>query len=193
MPYPQMRVGFNLARLRSERPQSHPCNSYARAFSAEGASLIAERQLWNFHRLLRLDARELHNLGPLLGFVGDEFAEGGCLSRLAPYLTSLDERAKGLLLGVVPYVHTDYSTDHMVEELARLVDTSPAATVELLERMLDANTPNYDMDDKLKRLLQKLYGIGYRAEALRCIEKLRKTLPGMIELYKHLVAESPAS
>jgi hypothetical protein len=62
------------------------------------------------------------------------------LSRLAPYLTTLDERAKGLLLGVVPYVHTDYSTDHMVEELARLVDTNPAAIVELLERMFDANT-----------------------------------------------------
>jgi hypothetical protein len=49
----------------------------------------------------------------------------------------------------------------MIEELARLVDTSPTATVELLERMFDANTPNYDMDDKLKGLLQKLYDIGF--------------------------------
>jgi hypothetical protein len=111
------------------------------------------------------------------------------LSRLAPYLTTLDERAKELLLGVVPYVHRDYSTDHMVEELGRLVDTNPAGTVELLERMLDSNTPNYDMDDKLKSLLQKLYDLGYRAEVLRCIEKLRKTLPGMIEFYKRLIAE----
>ncbi len=110
------------------------------------------------------------------------------LSRLAPYLATLDERAKGLLLGVVPYVHTDYSTDYMVKELARLVDTNPAATVELLERMLDANTPNYDMDDKLKGLLQKLYDAGYQAEVLRCIEKLRKTLPGIIEFYKQLGA-----
>jgi hypothetical protein len=115
------------------------------------------------------------------------------LSRLAPYLTTLDERAKGLLLGVVPYVHTDYSTDHMVEELARLVDTNPAAIVKLLERMFDANTPNYDMDDKLKGLLQMLYDKGHRVEVLRCIEKLRKTLPGMIEFYKQLVADTPKS
>ena len=113
------------------------------------------------------------------------------LGRLAPYLTKLDERAKQLLLGVVPYVHTDYSTDHMVMELSRLVDTNPAATVELLDRMLDADTPNYDMDDKLKRLLEKLYVMGYQAEVLRCIEKLRKTLPGMIEFYKKLGSELP--
>lgn len=115
------------------------------------------------------------------------------LGRLASYLTTLDERAKGLLLGVVPYVHTDYSTDYMVEELARLVDTNSAATVELLERMFDANTPNYDMDDKLKGLLQKLYDKGHRVEVLRCIEKLRKTLPGMIEFYKQLVTDTPKS
>jgi hypothetical protein len=110
------------------------------------------------------------------------------LSRLAPYLATLDERAKGLLLGVVPYVHTAYSTDQMIEELGRLVDTNSAATVELLERMFDADTPNYDMDNKLKGLLQKLHEMGHRTEVLRCVEKLRKTLPGMIELYKQLVA-----
>jgi hypothetical protein len=113
------------------------------------------------------------------------------LSRLAPYLATLDERAKGLLLGVVPYVHTDYSTDQLIEELARLADTNPAATVELLECMFDANTPNYDLDDKLKGLLHKLAGMGHRATILRCIEKLRKTLPGMIEFYKQIVAETP--
>jgi hypothetical protein len=102
-------------------------------------------------------------------------------------LATLDERAKELLLGVIPYVHTDYSTDQMIEEFARLVDTNPAATVELLERMFDVDTPNYDMDDKLKGLLQKLYDMGHRAEVLRCIENLRKTLPGMLDFYKGLV------
>ena len=108
------------------------------------------------------------------------------LSRLAPYLKTLDERAKALLAGVVPYVHTDYSTDQMIEELARLADSNPAATVELLERMFEANTPNYDMDDKLKGLLHKLAGMGHRAAVLRCIEKLRKTLPGMVEFYMRI-------
>ena len=113
------------------------------------------------------------------------------LSRLAPHLTTLDERAKGLLLGVVPYVHTDYSTDYMVAELARLVDTNSAGTVELLERMFDANTPNYDINDKLKELLHKLAGMGHRVAVIRCIEKLRNTLPGMLELYKEIAAEAP--
>jgi hypothetical protein len=110
------------------------------------------------------------------------------LARLAPYLNMLDARAKELLLAVVPYVHTDYSTDQMVEELVRLVDSNPPATAEVLERMLDANAPSYDMDDKLKGLIQKLAALGLRAEAIRCVEKLRKSLPGMIDLYKQLVA-----
>jgi hypothetical protein len=110
------------------------------------------------------------------------------LNHLAPYLTTLDSRAKALLLGVVPYVHTDYSTDRMIEELPRLVDSNPAAAAELLECMLDANTPNYDMNDKLKSLLRRLYDMGHRAEVFRCIEKLRKTLRGMVEFYKRLVA-----
>jgi hypothetical protein len=110
------------------------------------------------------------------------------LSRLAPYLKTLDAQAKELLLAVVPYVHTDYSTNQMVEELVRLVDSNPHATAEVLERMLDANAPNYDMDDKLKGLIQKLADLGLRAEAIHCVEKLRKTLPGMVEFYKKLVA-----
>jgi hypothetical protein len=113
------------------------------------------------------------------------------LSRLAPYLTTLDERGKRLLLGVVPYVHAHYSTDQMIEELARLAGTNSAATVELLEHMLDAHAPNYDMDDKLKKLLGKLARMGHRVAVLRCIEKLRKTLPGMLEFYKQIVAETP--
>ena len=113
------------------------------------------------------------------------------LGRLASYLATLDERANELLVGVVPFVHTDYSTDQMIEELSRFADTNPAATVDLLERMFEAGTPNYDMDDKLKHLLHKLANMGYRAAVLRCIEKLRKTLPGMLEFYKQVIAEAP--
>jgi hypothetical protein len=77
----------------------------------------------------------------------------------------------------------------MIKELARLVDSNPTAAAEVLERMLDANAPNYDMDDKLKGLIQKLAAVGLRAEAIRCVEKLRKSLPGMSrDLYKQLVA-----
>lgn len=110
------------------------------------------------------------------------------LGGLAPYVTALDERAEGLLLGVVPHVHSDYSRGQLIEELARLVDTNPGSTIKLLERMFDTSTPHYDMDNKLRELLHKLAGMGYRTEVLRCIEKLRKTLPGMLDFYKEIVA-----
>jgi hypothetical protein len=111
------------------------------------------------------------------------------LSRLTSYLKVLDARAKELLLAVVPYVHRDYSTHEMIKELARLVDSNPTAAAEVLERMLDANAPNDDMDDKLKGLIQKLAAMGLRAEAIRCVEKLRKSLPDMSrDLYKQLLA-----
>jgi hypothetical protein len=92
------------------------------------------------------------------------------LSRLAAYLNTIDTRAKHLLLAVVPYVHRDYSTDNMIKQLDRLVDNDPAATAEVLERLLDASAPTYDIDDKLKGLIQKLAALGLRAEAIRCVE-----------------------
>lgn len=108
------------------------------------------------------------------------------LALLAPFLKTLDQRGKTLLLGVAPFVHTDYATDHMVEELDRLADDNSAAATEIMERMFEANTPNFDMDDKIKKLLRKLYDKGHHAEVLRCIEGLKKTLPGMLEFYKTL-------
>ncbi len=85
------------------------------------------------------------------------------LARLAPFLATLNERAKALLLAVVPYVHTDYATDHMVEELDRLADSGSAAAAEILEHMFEASTPNFDMDDNIKKLLRKLYDKGHHA------------------------------
>ncbi|KRP96212.1 hypothetical protein AOQ72_17920 [Bradyrhizobium yuanmingense] len=109
------------------------------------------------------------------------------LSRLSPYIEKLDDRTKTLLMAVVPYVHTDYGTDQMIEELARLVDTDPAGVASLLERMLESSAPDFDLDDKLKKLIERLAALGLRAEAIRCTEKVRRTLPGMLDLYKKLV------
>ncbi len=108
------------------------------------------------------------------------------LSRLAPYLSTLDNRGRSLLLGVITYVHLDYSTDQMIKELARLGDSNPAVAIELLDKMFEANTPNFDLDDKLKGLLKRLYGMGFQREVLRIVEKLRKTLPDMLSFYKEL-------
>jgi hypothetical protein len=54
--------------------------------------------------------------------------------------------------------------------------------------MLDASAPTYDLDNKLKNLIEKLAEHGLRDEAIRCTEKVRRTLPGMLDLYKKLVA-----
>lgn len=52
--------------------------------------------------------------------------------------------------------------------------------------MFEANTPNFDLDNTLRGLLKKLYGMGFQGEVLRIIEKLRKTLPDMLSFYKEL-------
>ncbi|MCP4614984.1 MAG: hypothetical protein GY844_00980 [Bradyrhizobium sp.] len=109
------------------------------------------------------------------------------LSRLSPYIKELNERTKPLLAAVMPYVHTDYGTDQMVEELTRLIDGDPAGVAALLEQMLESSAPTFDLDDKLKKLIEKLASLGLRAEAIRCTEKVRRTLPGMLDLYKKLV------
>jgi hypothetical protein len=110
------------------------------------------------------------------------------LSRLSPYLETLNDDGKRLLLAVVPYVHNDYATDQMVEEIARLADSNPPAAAGILERMLEASAPTYDLDDKLKKLIEKLADLGLQDAAIRCAEKVRKTLPGMLDLYKRLLA-----
>jgi hypothetical protein len=110
------------------------------------------------------------------------------LSRLSCSIETLDSDATRRLLAVVPYVHNDYAADKMVEELLRLVDSNPHVTAEVLERMLDASAPTYDLDNKLKNLIEKQAGHGLRDEAIRCTEKVRRTLPGMLDLYEKLVA-----
>jgi hypothetical protein len=113
------------------------------------------------------------------------------LSRLAVYLSTLDDRAMSLLRPVVAHIHSDYSTDQMIEELARLSDTNPAGTVELLETMFAERTPVFDLDDKLKGLLKKLYSQGHQTEVFRIIEKLQKTLPEMLPFTKNSAAGQP--
>lgn len=107
-------------------------------------------------------------------------------SRLAPYLSTLDERGTSLLRRVMPYVHSDYSTDQMIEELVRLAGSNSAIAVELLELMFQGHTPNFDFDDKLKALLEMLHAAGHRKEVLQIVERLRKTLPDMLNFYVRL-------
>jgi hypothetical protein len=109
------------------------------------------------------------------------------LAQLSSYLKAIDDRGKQLLLAVAPHVNADFHGDYLIGELSRLIDTNPEAVSQILEKMLETYAPNFDMDDKLKNLIQKLAELGFRAEAIRSAEKLRSSLPGMLDLYKMLV------
>lgn len=74
-----------------------------------------------------------------------------------------------------------------------MVESDPPATAEILERMIEASAPNYDMDGHLKKLLEKLFALGLRIETIRIVEKLRKSLPGMVAFYKQLVSTSASA
>ena len=110
------------------------------------------------------------------------------LSRLSCYLATVDDSGAALLFAVAPYVHSQHNADNFVSELLRLVETNAQAVATILERMLAASLPTYDMDDVLKKLLRRLVALGLKAEALKCVEMLRKSLPGMTDLYKELLA-----
>lgn len=112
------------------------------------------------------------------------------LSRLSPYIGILDDRSIALLMAVMPFVHMDHSTDQMVGELTRLLPTNATGVAVLLEKMLETNAPTYDLDNTLKALIEALAANGLRTEAIRSAEKVRRSLPGMLELYKKLVATS---
>lgn len=108
------------------------------------------------------------------------------LSRLTCYFSTLDDRAKSLLNIDIDYVHVNHSTDEMIKQFIRLVDSNPTGTIELLTRMIEANTPNFDFDNKLHDLLIILYRNGFHDKVFYLIDKLQKTLPGMLNLYKEL-------
>jgi hypothetical protein len=111
----------------------------------------------------------------------------GHLARLACYVSEIDERTKPLLLAVAPYVNRTYDSEMLVTELARLVDKYPADVADILQRTLEASLPDYDLDDKLKKLIRRLYELGLKEQARACAERLRGSLPGMLDLYKELM------
>ncbi|MEH2505431.1 hypothetical protein V1290_004242 [Bradyrhizobium sp. AZCC 1578] len=112
------------------------------------------------------------------------------LSRLSPYLKELDSDAEALLLATAPYAHSDHLESQMIEELARFVDANPSSVAKILERMLDEHTPNHDHRGKLKNLIGELAAKGLRNEAIHSAERLRASLPGMIDFYKELIARA---
>lgn len=108
------------------------------------------------------------------------------LSLLSCYLQSIGARELPWLLAVAPYVATDYNAEFFIEELSRLVDSSPAQVAEVLVELLKTYQPAFDFEDRLKKLVTKLGAQPEtREHALKAADKLRY-IPGMIQLYAQI-------
>jgi hypothetical protein len=94
-------------------------------------------------------------------------------------------------VAVTPFTSVNYNADRLIEELARLANTSPGAAAHVLRVLLDAYQPSYDFEDRLKKLIVQLATHAEsRSDAILSLERVRH-LPGMVELYAQLT--SPAS
>ena len=109
------------------------------------------------------------------------------LSRLSCYLHSLTSKERDWLLAVAPYVKTGYYDHFFLEELDRLADDNIAEVGEVMKTFLDSYIPDYDFENRLISILNKLAQHGRRADAITFTEKLRH-LPGMIQFYTRLTA-----
>lgn len=107
------------------------------------------------------------------------------LSRLICYVSTLTDREIRLLLAVAPYVKVGYNADDFIEELDRLVDQGPAIVSAVLGKVLEVYQPDFDYEDRLKKLLIKLAESDRLKDALLYADRLRK-LPGIEQLFKEL-------
>jgi hypothetical protein len=112
------------------------------------------------------------------------------LSLLSCYLEAVGPRELSWLLAVAPHVSFDYNGTFFVEELERLVETSPVQVGEVLATMLQTYSTSFDYEDRLKNLILKLAAHpATRPDAIRSAERLR-SVPGMLQIYERLI--SPA-
>lgn len=108
------------------------------------------------------------------------------LSRLAVYISAVGDRERSLLLGVAPYVQTDYNATQFFEELDRLAEADPEAVARAVLLVLQAHAPNYDYEDLIFDLVLKLAAAGQRPAALDMTALLQKSHPKALELFQRL-------
>jgi hypothetical protein len=115
------------------------------------------------------------------------------LSLLSCYLTAIEERALRWLVAIAPFTPVNYHADRLIEQLARLADTSPSAAAHVLRVLLEAYQPSYDFEDRLKMLIVQLAAHAEsRSDAILGVERVRH-LPGMVQLYVQLTSAASAA
>lgn len=107
------------------------------------------------------------------------------LSRLACYISAINDRELDLMLAVAPYAHVVHYYDFFYEELDRLADVHPAQVAVILKATLEAHVPYIDFEDRLKSILSRLAAGGKRTEAIVLADRL-KQVPGMVQIFKDL-------
>ena len=107
------------------------------------------------------------------------------LSRLICYVTTLADREVSLLLAVTQHVKAGHNADTFIEELDRLIEQDPETVSFVLGKVLEVYEPDYDYEDRLKKLLIKLAQSGRRDDVLLYADRIRK-LPGIDQLFKQL-------
>jgi len=107
------------------------------------------------------------------------------LSRLIRYVTTFGDREIRLLMAVAPHVKVGYNADNFIEKLDRLIEQDPAKVSSVLGKVLETYEPDYDYEDRLKKLLIKLAERGRREDVLLYADRIRK-LPGIDQLFKQL-------
>ena len=110
------------------------------------------------------------------------------LGNLAWALPNAAGRNRELLIAVAPHVGLQHTTHDFLEQLRRLVETSPAEIVDVLAALITTYEPSYDYEDQLKLLVARLAALRQRPAALDFCNKLVR-VPGMQQLFKTLTAE----
>jgi hypothetical protein len=94
---------------------------------------------------------------------------------------------------VAPYTPVNYNADRLIEQLARLAVASPEEAGQVLRALLEAYRPDFDFEDRLKKLIVQLAThAASRSDAILGVERVRH-LPGMVQLYDQLTSSSSAA
>jgi hypothetical protein len=99
---------------------------------------------------------------------------------LSRFVTTADGQERELLEAVAPYGHYGF-----VDDLLRLVNTSPDGVSVVLDAMIKTRMPEFDDEGRLKTLLRTLVDKGKKDDVIIYAERLR-SLPGMQEIYDSL-------
>jgi hypothetical protein len=112
------------------------------------------------------------------------------LSGLAAYIVAVDARERRLLLSVASHVGVRHHAYEFFDELLRLAQQHSDVIADVLSATIQAHVPEYDYEDRLRKLLKTLASNGKKNEVLRMLDRLLP-LPGMHDFFNELTLSVP--